>query len=350
MHSPISCNHNKYDFVSKSTLIGESVCCPNTGILVNNTDMKIFYTDTFPIPLPENHSFPKDKYYLLRKHVSERLCDKPIDLQIPEISSVESILRAHDDEYVHRLFEGELTDKEIRRVGLPWSPQIVKRTLYSVGATIAACRAAISDGVAVNLGGGTHHAFRDHGQGFCWLNDSVIAARAVQAEGLAKNIMIVDCDVHQGDGTAAIARDDPTIFTFSIHGKNNFPYHKETSDLDIEMENGTDDRTYLDALEKGLSKSTQGFNADLVIYLAGADPYRKDRYGRLSLTKAGLAQRDGLVLRHLKENGLPAAVTMAGGYAPDIQDIVDIHFQTIEIAVECYDENRTQTDGRKRKG
>jgi acetoin utilization deacetylase AcuC-like enzyme len=314
------------------------------------TDMRIFYTDTFPIPLPENHSFPKDKYYLLRKHVSERLCDKPIDLQIPEISSVESILRAHDEEYVRRLFEGELTDKEIRRVGLPWSPQIVKRTLYSVGATIAACRAAISYGVAVNLGGGTHHAFRDHGQGFCWLNDSVIAARAMQAEGLAKNILIVDCDVHQGDGTAAIARDDPTIFTFSIHGKNNFPYHKETSDLDIEMENGTDDRTYLDALEKGLSASTHRFNADLVIYLAGADPYRKDRYGRLALTKAGLAQRDGLVLRHLKESGLPVTVTMAGGYAPDIQDIVEIHLQTIEIVLECYDENRTQTDGRKRKG
>ena len=221
--------------------------------------MKVFYTDTFPIPLPENHNFPKDKYYLLRKRILERLADKPIDLQIPEISSREAILRAHDPEYVRRLFEGELTDKEIRRVGLPWSPQIVKRTLYSVGATIAACRAALSEGVAVNLGGGTHHAFYDHGQGFCWLNDSVIAARAMQAEGLAENILIVDCDVHQGDGTAAITRDDPSIFTFSIHGKNNFPYHKETSDLDIELEDGTDDRTYLDALENGLTACLRRF-------------------------------------------------------------------------------------------
>ena len=309
--------------------------------------MKVYYTDTFPIPLPENHSFPKDKYYLLRKRVSERLGDKPIELQIPGISSVESSLRAHDSEYVRRLFEGELTDKEIRRVGLPWSPQIVKRTRYSVGATIAACRAAISDGVAVNLGGGTHHAFRDHGQGFCWLNDSVIAARAMQAEGLAENIMVVDCDVHQGDGTAAITRDDPTIFTFSIHGKNNFPYHKETSVLDIEMENGTDDRTYLDALENGLTACLGKFKADLVIYLAGADPYRKDRYGRLSLTKVGLTQRDRLVLGRLKENGLPVAITMAGGYAPDIQDIIDIHFKTIEIALKCYDKTINQTNGQR---
>ena len=216
--------------------------------------MKVYYTDTFPIPLPENYSFPKDKYYLLRMQISERLGDQLIDLQVPEPASKGAILRAHDPEYIRRLFEGELTAKEIRRVGLPWSPQIVKRTLYSVGATIAACRAAISEGVAVNLGGGTHHAFYNHGQGFCWLNDSVIAARTMQAEGLAENILIVDCDVHQGDGTAAITKDDPSIFTFSIHGKNNFPYHKETSDLDIELEDGTDDRGgYLDALEKGLS-------------------------------------------------------------------------------------------------
>jgi acetoin utilization deacetylase AcuC-like enzyme len=176
------------------------------------------------------------------------------------------------------------------------------------------------------------------------LNDSVVAARAMQAEGLAENILILDCDVHQGDGTAAIVRDDPTIFTFSIHGKNNFPYHKETSDLDIEMENGTDDRTYLDALENGLLASLRRFKADLVIYLAGADPYRRDRYGRLSLTKAGLAQRDRLVLGRFKENRLPVAVTMAGGYAPDIQDIVDINFQTIEIALGFYGKNRNQKD------
>ena len=262
--------------------------------------------------------------------ISERLGDQPIDMQVPEPASNEAILRAHSTEYLRRLVQGDLTSKEIRCVGLPWSSQIVKRARYSVGATIAACRAALSEGFAANLGGGTHHAFHDQGQGFCWLNDSVIAAKAMQAEGLSKNILIVDCDVHQGNGTAAIVKNDPTIFTFSIHGKNNFPYHKETSDLDIELEDGTDDGTYLDALEKGLTASTQTFKADLVIYLAGADPYKKDRFGRLALTKAGLAQRDRLVLTHLKKAGLPAAVTMAGGYAPDIQDIVDIHFRTIE--------------------
>lgn len=168
------------------------------------------------------------------------------------------------------------------------------------------------------------------------MNDSLIAARAMQAEGLTKNILIVDCDVHQGDGTAAITKDDPSIFTFSIHGKNNFPYHKETSNLDLELEDGTDNRSYLDALANGLKACLMSFKADLVIYLAGADPYRKDRYGRLSLTKAGLAQRDRTVLERLRKKGIPVAITMAGGYAPDIQDVVDIHFQTIEIALKYY--------------
>jgi acetoin utilization deacetylase AcuC-like enzyme len=159
--------------------------------------------------------------------------------------------------------------------------------------------------------------------------------------------LIDDCDVHQGDGTAAITKDDPSIFTFSIHGKNNFPYHKETSDLDIELENGTVHRTYLDALKNGLGACLRRFKTDLAVYLAGADPYRKDRYGRLSLTKAGLAQRDRIVLERLKESGIPVAVAMAGGYAPDIQDIVDINFQTIEIALGFYDETINQTDGQK---
>lgn len=299
--------------------------------------MKIFYTDTFPIPLPEDHNFPQDKYGLLRQRISAQLGDRPIDMQVPEPVSDDAILRAHSTAYLSRLVQGKLTSKEIRRVGLPWSSQIMKRTRYSVGATIAACRAALSEGFAANLGGGTHHAFHDQGQGFCWLNDSVIAARAIQAEGLAKNILIVDCDVHQGNGTAAIVRKDPTIYTFSIHGKNNFPYHKETSDLDIELEDGTDDGTYLHALEKGLAASTQAFKADAAIYLAGADPYKKDRFGRLALTKAGLAQRDRLVLSHLKKARLPTAVTMAGGYAPDVRDIVDIHFRTIETLLELKD-------------
>jgi len=296
--------------------------------------MKIFYTDIFPIPLPEHHSFPKDKYSLLRKRILEQLGDQPVELRVPEPATDEDILRAHDPDYIRRFINGELSVKEVRRVGLPWSAEIVKRTRYSVGGTLAACRAALEDGVAVNLGGGTHHAFRDHGQGYCWLNDIAIAARAVQAADLVRKVLIIDCDVHQGNGTAAILKGDDTIFTFSIHGKNNFPYQKEKSDLDVELPDGTEDAAYLAALEEGIIRSLENFSADLVIYLAGADPYREDRFGRLALTKEGLARRDRLVLQHCHEAGLPAAVTMAGGYARNLKDIVDINFQTILSALE----------------
>jgi acetoin utilization deacetylase AcuC-like enzyme len=296
--------------------------------------LKIFYTDTFPIHLPENHSFPKDKYRLLRMRILEKLGAQPVDLQVPKPATYEDIIRAHDPVYIHRLQSGELSAKEVRRVGFPWSAEMVRRACYSAGATIEACRAALEEGIAVNLGGGTHHAFSDHGQGYCWLNDSVIAARAIQAEGLIKNILIIDCDVHQGNGTAVIVKNDPTIFTFSIHGKNNFPHHKETSDLDVELADGTEDAEYLKALENGLDASMQNFNADLVIYLAGADPYEDDRFGRLALTKKGLAERDRLVFQNCLAAGLPTAVTMAGGYAPNVQDTVDIHFQTVLSALE----------------
>jgi acetoin utilization deacetylase AcuC-like enzyme len=179
--------------------------------------LKIYYTDTFSIPLPENHSFPKDKYHLLRKRIVEARLAQPGDLRIPRPATDEDILRTHDPDYLQRLQYGKLTEKEIRRVGLPWSPEIVIRARHSAGATIEACRSALKEGIAVNLGGGTHHAFSDLGQGYCWLNDSVIAARAMQAENLARRILIIDCDVHQGNGTAAILKNDPSIFTFSIH-------------------------------------------------------------------------------------------------------------------------------------
>ena len=247
--------------------------------------VKMYYTDIFPIPLPDNHTFPKSKYTLLRKRIIESEIAQRVDLQIPLPATDEEILRAHDPEYLHRFQNGELTAKEIRRIGLPWSPEIVQRTRHSCGGTIAACRAAFAEGVAVNLGGGTHHAFPDHGQGYCWLNDSLIAARAAQAAGPAARILIVDCDVHQGNGTAAGAAGDESIYTFSIHGKNNFPFHKEQSDLDLALDDGADDAAYLQALAEGLVGAIDSAHADLVIYLAGADPYRDDRFGRLALTK-----------------------------------------------------------------
>ena len=295
--------------------------------------MKIFYTDTFTFPLPDNHRFPVEKYRLLRMRIEAQLDDPAIDLRIPRPATDAEVLRAHDPNYLNQLQNGELSQKAVRRVGLPWSPEMVQRARYSAGATIEACRMALQETIAVNLGGGTHHAFSDHGQGYCWLNDSVIASRTMQAENRAEKVLIIDCDVHQGNGTAALAANDPSIFTFSIHGKNNFPYHKETSDLDVELADGTDDVAYLNALEMGLKACMRRFNADLAIYLAGADPYVHDRFSRLSLTKAGLAKRDRMVLQHCHRAGLPVAVTMAGGYAPHMPDTVDIHFQTILSAL-----------------
>lgn len=296
--------------------------------------MKIFYTDHFVLPLPPEHRFPMQKYELLRQRVAESGLVAPENMRVPHAASDAEIIRAHDSDYLHRVQHGLLTPQEIRRIGFPWSPEMVERSRRSAGATIEACRAALEDGFAANLAGGTHHAFRDMGQGFCVFNDSAIAARAMQAEGRAQRVVIIDCDVHQGNGTASILAGDPTIFTFSIHGAKNFPFHKERSDLDVELEDGADDAAYLAALEKGLKQALALAQADLAIYLAGADPFIGDRLGRLALTKAGLAERDCLVFDYCQAAGLSLAITMSGGYAPQIEDIVDIHFQTIRAAVE----------------
>ncbi|WP_322513127.1 histone deacetylase, partial [Chloroflexus sp.] len=244
------------------------------------------------------------------------------------------LARAHTKAYIERVLNGQLSSAELRRIGFPWSPQMVERSRRSVGATIAACRVALSEGVGVNLAGGTHHAFADAGAGYCVFNDAAVAARVMQAEGRARQIAIVDCDVHQGDGTAAILAADPTIFTFSIHGAHNFPFRKQQSDLDVALPDATSDAAYLDALEWGLRQTFAAARPDLVIYLAGADPYYDDRLGRLSLTKAGLAERDRLVFAYCRSAGVPVAVTMAGGYARQVSDTVDIHAQTIALAAD----------------
>jgi acetoin utilization deacetylase AcuC-like enzyme len=294
--------------------------------------LKIFYTDSFPFSLPERHSFPAEKYSLLRKRITDSSLFSPQDLCIPHAASDKEVTRAHDTDYLNRQQNGRLTAKEVRRIGLPWTPELIQRARRSAGATVEACFAALDDGVAVHLGGGTHHAFKNHGQGYCVFNDGVIAARTLQAETHIKRVLILDCDVHQGNGTAAILQDDPTVFTFSIHGKNNFPYRKEKSDLDIALDDGADDQVYLKALQKGILVSLKQAKAEVVLYLAGADPYKYDRFGRLNVSKAGLAERDKMVLQYCHRSGLPVAVTMAGGYAPDIEDTVDIHFQTVRIA------------------
>jgi acetoin utilization deacetylase AcuC-like enzyme len=296
--------------------------------------MKIFYSDTFVLPLPEGHRFPMRKYARLRERVVASGIVGPEDMNIPHAATDLELCRAHTPEYVRRVQAGELTRDQIRRIGFPWSPQMVERSRRSSGATIAACRAALAEGFAANLAGGTHHAYADHGEGYCVFNDSAVAARAMQAEARARRVVIVDCDVHQGNGTAAILAGDPTIFTFSIHGAKNFPFHKEQSDLDVALEDGAGDEAYLSALDRGLAQALVLSHADLAISLAGADPFHDDKLGRLALTKHGLAERDRMVFEYCRGAGLPVAITMAGGYARNVEDTVDIHFQTVRLAAE----------------
>ncbi len=296
--------------------------------------MDVYYHDLFTFPLPQDHRFPIQKYALLRQRLIDEGVVPPEDLHVPAPASDEQLLLVHSQTYLHKLKHGRLTEKEIRRLGFPWSLDLVERSRRSVGSTIAACRSALENGLAVSLAGGTHHAFPDHGQGFCVFNDVAVAVRVVQREKRAQRILIVDCDVHQGNGTAAIFEDDVRVFTFSIHGAKNFPFRKSQSDLDIEMSDGTGDDEYLKALERGLMGALDGADAELVIYLAGADPHRGDRLGRLSLTKSGLTQRDRLVLERSQQRGLPAAVVMSGGYGEDVNDTVDIHFHTVRLAAE----------------
>jgi acetoin utilization deacetylase AcuC-like enzyme len=297
--------------------------------------LKIFYTDHFVLPLPPGHRFPMAKYALLRARIEAEGIAKSHLLQVPEPVCDADILRVHDAQYVTAVVNGELSSVEQQRIGFPWSPQMVERSRRSSGATLGAARAAFRDGVAVSLAGGTHHAHRDHGEGYCVFNDSAIAAAALKSDALVSRIAVIDCDVHQGNGTAAIFAGDPAVYTFSIHGANNYPFPKETSDFDIALPDGAGDTSYLEALEHGLLTTFSASRPELVIYIAGADPYRNDRLGRLALTFEGLAARDRMVLEFCLARGVPVAVTMAGGYARNIAETVAVHFETVCIAAEC---------------
>jgi acetoin utilization deacetylase AcuC-like enzyme len=300
--------------------------------------MKVFYTDRYSIPLPAHHTFPMPKYRMLGERLKRSELADRLTFVRPHAATRQELIRVHDRKYLERFETGRLTDKEIRRIGLPWSEDLVARARRSAGATIDACFAALEEGAAANLGGGTHHAHADFGQGYCLLNDSAVAACAVLSHQPSRKILILDCDVHQGNGTAALMRSNRSVFTFSIHGENNFPHRKEPGDLDIALPDNTGDHFYAQALSDGLKQVAERFTADLMIYLAGADPFTLDRFGRLDLSKEGLAERDRIVFDFCRPNRLPVAVTMAGGYAPDIDDIVDIHQQTVENALALYDQ------------
>ena len=294
--------------------------------------MKAFYTDHFVLPLPSGHRFPMEKYSKLRNLVSDLA---GVELVEAPAASDTQILYAHDPQYLINIIGGHLSASEQREIGFPWSEKMVERSRRSAGATVAACKISLTEGVSVNLAGGTHHAYRDMGSGFCVFNDSAIAARALQKEIHPKlKIAIIDLDVHQGNGTASILQNDSSIFTLSIHGEKNFPFKKEVSNLDYGLPDGCDDQTYLQALTHCLDELDSRFKPDSLIFLAGADPHVDDRLGRLNISTEGMRLRDETVLGFALERKLPIALSMAGGYGKEIASTVNIHFQTIKTALQ----------------
>jgi acetoin utilization deacetylase AcuC-like enzyme len=272
------------------------------------------------------------KYQMLREAVGQSVSSVQF-VEAPHTTDGVLAL-AHHPHYIHKVVTGSLSDAEQKMIGFPWSAEMVERSRRSTGATIAACRAAMEDGVAVNLAGGTHHAQADSGEGFCVFNDAAIAARLMQAERRVARVAIVDLDVHQGNGTAAILARDDSIFTLSIHGERNYPFAKALSDLDVALPDGAGDIVYLAALAQALADLFARFSPQLCIYLAGADPHEGDRLGRLNVSMAGLAARDRMVLQAAGERGLPVAIAMAGGYGKKIEDTVAAPLQPVSIAAE----------------
>lgn len=293
-------------------------------------NVKAYYSDHFVLPLPPGHRFPMVKYRMIREGAAAAV--PGLEFHEAHPASDGELALAHHPDYIARASAGQLTAAEQREIGFPWTPQMVERSRRSSGATIAACRAAFSEGVAVNLAGGTHHAYADHGAGFCVFNDAAIAARLMQAERRAARVAIVDLDVHQGNGTASILARDDSVFTLSLHGENNYPFEKERSDLDVALPDGVGDADYLQALRAALQALQQRFAPQLLIYLAGADPHEGDRLGKMKLTLAGLAARDETVFSYAHEHKIPVAVTMAGGYGRDIEQTVAVHIQMIRLA------------------
>lgn len=294
--------------------------------------MKLFYTDLFVLPLPDGHRFPMVRYRLLRERLEQSALFPPESLRLPPAASDQQLQLVHTADWISRVSGGQLTADEQRRIGFPWSPEMVERSRRSTGATVAAARCALEDGIAANLAGGTHHAFADRGAGYCVFNDVAVAIRTLQHEQQIQNVLVLDADVHQGDGTAALFHQDSSVLTFSLHAKKAFPARKQLSDLDIELQPLSDDTTYLTALEQGLIWADRQPPVDLVFYLAGADPFVGDKLGGLSVTKPGLEERDRRVFEFCRNRRLPLVITLAGGYAEDVRDIVDIQFRTIVLA------------------
>lgn len=294
--------------------------------------MLVFYSDPFGFPLPREHRFPLAKYRLLRERIERWPADSGVELVLAPRATRDELLLVHSPDYVDAFVAGTLPEPAMRRIGFPWSAELVERSLRSCGGTLAATRTALGRGAAVYLAGGTHHARQDQGAGYCVFNDCAVGARLVQQAGLER-VLIVDTDVHQGDGTAAIFAGDPSVFTFSIHGDQNFPATKARGDLDIGLPSGTGDATYLAALRRGLAEAFERAAPQFVFHLSGADPFAGDRLGRLALSKAALRERDRLVLTAITDRRLPWVTVMGGGYGKDEHDTVDIYEATVAEAV-----------------
>ncbi len=288
----------------------------------------------YTFPLPPGHRFPIEKYDRLRQRVLDEGIVHERTLHDPARVPLEHLLRVHTSDYVEGFVGGTLAAADVRRIGFPWSTELVERSLRAAGGTCEAAAFAVEHGLAMNLAGGTHHAFPDHGEGFCVFNDVAVAIRALQSSGRIARAAIIDLDVHQGNGTHAIFAGDTSVFTFSMHGGRNYPFHKVPGNLDVELDDGTGDDAYLSRLERELPGVLSRARADLVVYLAGADVHADDKLGRLRLSTEGLARRDVLVLQHCREVGIPVAITIAGGYGRDVDTTVSLHAQTARIAAQ----------------
>ena len=299
--------------------------------------LHIAFHPIYAHPLPEGHRFPMLKYELIPGQLLYEGTIEPHHLFTPALCADETILKTHTAGYLHKLKEGTLSAAEQRRIGFPQSPQLTERELMITQGTIDCCYYALENGVALNVAGGTHHAFAERGEGFCLLNDFAVAANYFLQHGLLKKFLIIDLDVHQGNGTANLFENTMSVFTFSMHGKQTYPLHKEKSDLDIALDDGTTDETYMGILKSLLPKLIADVKPDFAFYLSGVDVLATDRFGKLALTLDGCKQRDRFVFTTLKQHHIPCAVAMGGGYSEDVKVIVDAHCNTFRVAKDVYD-------------
>ena len=295
--------------------------------------MKVVYSDKYDLNLG-NHVFPSSKYRLIKERLLQENVIKPEDIIEPTPATDDDVALVHDRNYIWKLKNDKLSYVEILRMEVPYSLELIEAVWLSAGGSILAGRLAMEQGVGVNIGGGFHHAFPDHGEGFCVIHDVAIAIRRLQKDGLIEHAMTVDCDVHQGNGTAAIFSSDKTVYTISLHQENNYPYPKPPSDLDVNLHNGVQDTEYITVLEDSLDKAFSEFDPQVVFYLAGADPYGEDQLGGLKLTLQGLEHRDRVVFEKARAKNIPVVVTFAGGYARHVADTVRIHSTTVKVATE----------------